>query len=107
MARAPDLDSMSLEDLTTLRDSIEERRSRLIVQAREDLITETRKRAEQLGLDIEGLFAPPKIEARSRSSPAPKYRGPNGELWSGRGRVPIWLRTIEAEGGDREKYKIE
>jgi DNA-binding protein H-NS len=31
---------------------------------------------------------------------APKYRGPNGETWTGRGRQPSWL------GEDREKFRI-
>ena len=29
---------------------------------------------------------------------AAKYRGPNGEEWSGRGRTPKWLAVLEAEG---------
>jgi DNA-binding protein H-NS len=33
---------------------------------------------------------------------AAKYRGPNGEEWSGRGRTPKWLAVLEAEGeGER------
>lgn len=30
-----------------------------------------------------------------------QYAGPNGETWTGRGRVPKWM-----EGDDREKYRI-
>lgn len=31
-----------------------------------------------------------------------KYRGPHGETWSGRGKVPIWMRR-ELERGARKK----
>lgn len=36
-----------------------------------------------------------------------KFRGPNGELWSGGpGRKPEWVRTILAGGGDMEQYRL-
>jgi DNA-binding protein H-NS len=35
-----------------------------------------------------------------------KYRGPNGELWSGRGRMPKWLHAAEAEGKPRDNFLI-
>lgn len=36
----------------------------------------------------------------------PKYRGPNGETWSGRGRAPNWLMALEAQGQSRESFKV-
>lgn len=42
-----------------------------------------------------------------RTKPEPKYRGPNGELWSGGpGRKPEWVRNILAAGGNIENYRI-
>lgn len=36
-----------------------------------------------------------------------KYRGPNGETWSGgRGRKPAWIQEIIDAGGDIEKFKM-
>lgn len=35
-----------------------------------------------------------------------KYRGPNGEEWSGRGRTPKWVQTIEAEGRKRDDFAV-
>lgn len=37
----------------------------------------------------------------------PKYRGPDGELWSGRGVMPKWIRTLIAGGRSREDFLIE
>ncbi len=37
---------------------------------------------------------------------AAKYRGPSGEEWSGRGRVPNWLAALETEGRRREEFLI-
>lgn len=36
-----------------------------------------------------------------------KYRGPNGESWSGRGLTPRWLATLVAEGKSKESFAVE
>jgi len=36
----------------------------------------------------------------------PKYRGPNGELWSARGLQPRWLKAELAGGATLEQFKI-
>ncbi|EJW11128.1 hypothetical protein A33M_3389 [Rhodovulum sp. PH10] len=38
---------------------------------------------------------------------APKYRGPNGETWAGRGAHPKWLAALLAEGHELEEFSIE
>jgi DNA-binding protein H-NS len=38
---------------------------------------------------------------------APKYRGPNGETWAGRGLAPRWLAELEAKGKKRDAFLIE
>ena len=48
------------------------------------------------------------IQAKSsaKASTAVKYRGPNGETWSGgRGRKPAWIQKILDAGGAIEKYR--
>jgi DNA-binding protein H-NS len=37
---------------------------------------------------------------------AAKYRGPNGETWSGRGLTPKWLATLIAQGNTKDQYLI-
>ena len=37
---------------------------------------------------------------------APKYRGPGGELWAGRGLAPRWLTALEKKGKKRESFLI-
>jgi len=41
-----------------------------------------------------------------RSVVKPKYRGPKGELWSGRGRSPRWLAALESGGRKRSEFLI-
>lgn len=37
---------------------------------------------------------------------AAKYRGPNGETWSGRGLTPKWLAALSAQGQPKETFLI-
>lgn len=36
-----------------------------------------------------------------------KYRGPNGETWSGRGLTPRWLAALLTEGLTKEEFIIK
>jgi DNA-binding protein H-NS len=38
---------------------------------------------------------------------APKYQGPNGETWSGRGLMPRWMATLVAEGKSKDDFAIK
>lgn len=41
------------------------------------------------------------------ANPAPaKYRGPNGETWSGRGLMPRWLAALVAQGQSKDDFAI-
>ena len=45
--------------------------------------------------------------ARKVSNPvAPKYRGPHGETWTGRGLTPKWLSTLIAQGRTKDSFLI-
>jgi len=37
---------------------------------------------------------------------AAKYRGPNGETWSGRGLTPKWLAALIAQGQTKESFAV-
>jgi DNA-binding protein H-NS len=38
---------------------------------------------------------------------APKYRGPSGETWAGRGAKPRWLVTAIKEGKKLDDFLID
>lgn len=38
---------------------------------------------------------------------AAKFRGPQGETWSGRGLMPRWLSALVAEGQPKENFAIK
>ena len=37
---------------------------------------------------------------------AVKYRGPNGEEWSGRGRAPAWMKAALDQGRSKEDFAV-
>jgi DNA-binding protein H-NS len=39
-------------------------------------------------------------------SAAAKFKGPNGETWSGRGLTPRWLSALVAQGRTKEEFAI-
>lgn len=48
----------------------------------------------------------PKASKKSANPVAAKYRGPNGESWSGRGLTPRWLSTLIAQGQSKEAFAV-
>lgn len=48
----------------------------------------------------------PKVSKKSANPVAAKYRGPNGETWSGRGLTPRWLATLVAQGQSKESFAV-
>jgi len=124
-APAVDLDRMTVQQLTTLIAAAEAKRRDKLEDARAALRAEMERRAAELGMAAGDLFsmagrqapaeqAAAKDGRRTRkprddigAKRAAKYRGPNGEEWSGRGRMPNWLAALEAEGRGREEFLIE
>ena len=83
-------------------------------QARKDelasVVADIKARMKQYGItvaDLGGAAASGKKAPKSKSVAAPKYRGPNGELWAGGpGRKPEWVRTVLASGKSLDAYRI-
>jgi len=44
--------------------------------------------------------------AKAGGTVAAKYRGPNGETWSGRGLMPKWLSALVAQGRSKQEFAI-
>lgn len=44
--------------------------------------------------------------SRKGTTVAPKYRGPSGETWTGRGVTPRWMAALLAQGRTKEEFAI-
>ena len=102
------LDRLSFEELASVIEMAQERRSEKQEDARRQLLEEFRERAMQMGFPLEALFPGGGRRRRSDAgSTLPvRYRGPNGEPWSGRGRKPQWLIALENAGHTKEEYLV-
>src|SRR3712207_8090567 len=82
-----DLDRMTVQELTALRDAAEAKRLEKLDEAREAVLAEAQAKLAELGLTLESaLSAAPAAPAGRRkprrdagTSPPVEYRGPNGE----------------------------
>ena len=84
-------------------------------QARKDelsgAIADIKSKMKQYGITVAdlggGATTGARKAGRSKSGAAPKFRGPNGELWAGGpGRKPQWVRDVMASGKSLDDYKI-
>ena len=49
----------------------------------------------------------PKATRKAGTPVAAKFRGPNGETWSGRGLTPKWLASLVAQGQSKEAFAVK
>ena len=65
--------------------------------------------AHALGISIEEILG---IRAKRETKHAkgklpPKYRGPSGEEWSGKGPAPKWMKPLLAKGKTKADFLIK
>jgi DNA-binding protein H-NS len=97
------LASMSVEALLQLREDV----GRFLQRKAGDL----QRQLTALGEDVGGLRRrgrrPGGVSAMKGRKVAPKYRGPGGETWAGRGAMPRWLSAAIKDGKKREDFLID
>lgn len=107
------LDALTVPQLNEVLQEAERLKNSKLDAARTEFMNRVRAESEQLGLNFGSLFQEAPKRGRKpgsgqgKGNVAPKYRGPNGEEWSGRGRSPKWVQVAEAEGKSRDEFLIE
>jgi DNA-binding protein H-NS len=100
-------DSLTPQELHTIRDLPEQTRQRKLAEAKAALLEEVRGKASELGLTLNDVFPTRRPRKNmAKASVQVKYRSPDGETWSGRGHAPLWLRQLELQGHKREEYAV-
>lgn len=59
---------------------------------------------------VAGVVKQKPLAAKSKKSGvtvAAKFKGPNGETWTGRGLTPRWLSALVAQGRSKEEFAIQ
>jgi DNA-binding protein H-NS len=110
-ARLPNIDGLSLTDLNELQARV----SKAIQTKKDNAKVETLQKLKALavseGYSLDELLGKGPGGRRQRSDKGvklkPKYVGPNGEIYTGRGPTPKWLKTLERKGEKREKFLVK
>src|SRR5689334_10906730 len=93
------LKSMGLDALLSLRTQIDQR----LTQERKGL----QAQLARLGLSDGDAATPYRSSHPSKGAKVPpKYRGPGGETWAGRGAQPRWLTAAIKSGKKRDDFLI-
>ena len=107
------LNRLPVRDLVTARMAAEAKRREKLEEAKKAVLEEMRQKLEEMDLTLEDVLQRPTRRGGSRrrrreaGQAAPvKYRSPEGETWSGRGRVPQWLQALEAQGRSRDEFLV-
>ena len=87
----PNLSAMSVDALLKLRDDINKMLDR---------------KANELRSQLSMFGHAPRGPLKGKKVP-PKYRGPSGETWAGRGARPRWLVEAVKKGKKVENFLIE
>ena len=116
MAQKPtgiNLDGLSAEELKALAASAEAKFSEKQAEALDGLRAEIEEKVSALGTTVAELFGlneparPAKRFPKKGGTTLPaKFRTPDGQEWTGRGRKPNWLSAMEAEGTDVEQFRV-
>jgi len=73
-----------------------------------NVIADIKAKMKEYGITLEDLGgAPGRKASGGKAKAAAKFRGPNGELWSGGpGRKPEWVKAVLAAGQNIEDFRI-
>ena len=95
------LRGMDVEALLTLRDEIDKR----LGEKRSELEKQLSRLGAEGGTSSRG-GGDRRSAMKGRKVP-PKYRGPGGETWAGRGARPRWLAALLKQGRKIEDFAID
>lgn len=103
-----DLDGMTVQELRALAEAATVKAQEKTEAAKQAVLDETRAKLAELGVDLDHLLKSPTKPKKGRVTAAlpVKYRGPKGEAWSGRGKLPSWLAEAEKQGKSRGAFKV-
>lgn len=90
-----------IADLEAKAEEARKQELQSIISGIKSKIAEYGLSAKDLGLSADGS------SRRQGSTVAPKYMGPNGEKWTGRGRQPDWIKNAIENGRNKEDFLIK
>ena len=88
---------------------LETEERQIVKEQREAILKELKTKMEQYGITTDDFASRTKVTAKEKkpTKAAPiKFKGPNGEAWSGRGLMPKWLKAAKDQGRDIQEFAV-
>ena len=107
--KASDLDGMSVKELKALEvwvaEALVERKAEEVAEVKAKLA----ELAEKSGFGLDELFGKGRRGKNGKGTVAAKYRNPAdaAQTWTGRGRMPLWIKALTDKGAKKEKFLIK
>jgi DNA-binding protein H-NS len=98
---------MSAEALIDLRNDIDSVLAAKVASERKELRAKLDKLEQFGGRPARGAGKGVRSHPLKGGKVAPRFRGPEGETWSGRGLRPKWLSALIEQGHKLEEFAIE
>ena len=113
--RAINFSKMAVAELVQLRDAVEAALNGRIAVERKELQSKMDalaafEHARSSGSRVARGKTPGrgrKVHPLKGRKAPPKYQGPDGETWAGRGLTPRWMTALEKKGQKRESFLIQ
>mgnify|MGYP000099710663 CR=1 FL=1 len=95
---------LKLQEIKSLEEQLNQKKAEVRVQG----VMQAQALIDSLDIDVSELrFKSSGRTLRKAAGTVPvKYRGPNGETWSGRGRQPNWLTALVEAGHTLEEFLV-
>ena len=108
-AESFDIAGYSFEELHEIRKRIDAEISSRKAHEIAALRSKVTESAQALGVSVEELLGvhQAKRTKHPRGPQPAKYKGPNGELWSGKGPAPKWMKPLLAKGKTKADFLIK
>ena len=109
-AASQDFSKHSFAELVEIKKELERELQSRQTQEIEDLRAKVADTARALGVSVAEIYG---VSVRKRETRYPKgkqpakYRGPNGEEWSGKGPSPKWMKPFLAKGKTKADFLIK
>ncbi|WP_262966414.1 H-NS histone family protein [Methylobacter psychrophilus] len=104
-----DYKKLSIEELQKIIANCELELKDKQSQIHKEAIARIKEIADSINVTVEIHQNDSETEKKSRKIIEPKYRHPDdhSKTWTGRGRVPIWMKELFDKGHDKEEFLIK
>jgi DNA-binding protein H-NS len=97
------LSGMNVEALMDLRKQVDE----MLLKRRAEIETQLKRMGKAIGVVSGARIVRGGGSALKGKKVPPKYRGPSGETWAGRGARPVWLVAAMKGGKKIDDFLID